>query len=156
MYRLKPGIKKNPQRRWDLPDRAFFGHGACHILAGVYLKAAPLAGFHAERITPGEGHAGNHVFVTDGVLAFDFRGYSCRRSLLLHHTLGWSRLSAPGWTCAVEPVAFDLLDTQELNARKMLGPDQYLGDPRPRALGFLRRFAHERHALRAAHAAQIS
>jgi hypothetical protein len=50
MYKLKPGIKQDPQRRWQLPDRIFFGHGACHILAGIYLEAAPLAGFYAASI----------------------------------------------------------------------------------------------------------
>ena len=142
MYKLKPGIKQDPRRRWQLPDRIFFGYGACHILAGIYLEAAPLAGFHAERIIPGEGHAGNHIFVTDGVLAFDFRGYSCRRNLLLHHTSGWSKVSAPGWHCKIVDVDFDLLETKGLNARKMLGPDQYLADPRPRARSFLDRFNH--------------
>jgi hypothetical protein len=142
MYRLKPGIKQDPLSRWKLPDRAFFGHGACHILAGIYLESAPRAGFRAERIIPGEGYAGNHIFVTDGVIAFDFHGYSCRRSLLLHHSSRWSRVSGAGWTCKLEDVDFDLFDTKDLNARKMLGPDQYLMDPRPRARSFLHRFNH--------------
>ena len=142
MYKLKPGIKQDPQRRWELPDRVFFGHGACHILAGIYLEVTPLAGFHAERIIPGKGYVGNHILVTDGVIAFDFRGYSCRKNLLLHHTAGWSRASGPGWHCKLEDVDFDLLETKELNARKMLGPDQYLKDPRPRARLFLNRFNH--------------
>jgi hypothetical protein len=142
MYKLKPGIKQNPQRRWQLPDRIFLGHGACHILAGIYLEAAPLAGLHAERIIPGEGYAGSHIFVTDGIIAFDFRGYSCRRNLLLHHTSGWSKMSWPGWHCKLEKVDFDLLETKDLNARKMLGPNQYFEDPRPRARSFIDRFDH--------------
>lgn len=148
MYRLKPGIKQNPERRWQLPDRVFFGHGACHILAGIYLDAAPLAGLHAERIIPGDGYAGNHIFVTDGVIAFDFRGYSCRTNLLLHHTSGWSRVSGPGWHCKLEAVDFDLLETKDLNAREMLGPDQYFKDPRPRARLFLDRFNHIASAIK--------
>jgi hypothetical protein len=142
MYRLKPGIKQDLQRRWQLPDRIFFGHGACHILAGVYLETAPLAGFHAERIVPGEGYFGNHIFVTDGVMAFDYHGYSCRKNLMLHHCSGWSKLSGRGWHYKLETVEFDLLDTRELNARKMRGPDQYFKDPRPRACSFLERFNH--------------
>lgn len=137
MYRLKPGIKREPQRRWQLPDRIFFGHGACHILAGVFLADPPRPGFHAERIIPGEGFAGNHIFVTDGTVAFDFHGCSCRTRLLRHHTGQWSDASAPGWHCRLERVTFDLLDTAALNARKMLGPDQYLHDPRPRAQAFV-------------------
>lgn len=54
MYVLKHGIKRNPEKRWALPDRIFFGHGACAILAGTFLKHSPLEGFYAERIIPGE------------------------------------------------------------------------------------------------------
>ena len=46
---LQSGLEQNPQRRWQLPDRIFFGHGACHICAGIYLEATPLAGFITER-----------------------------------------------------------------------------------------------------------
>lgn len=149
MYRLKPGIKQDPVRRWALPDRIFFGHGACHILAGVFLKAPPLDGFHAERIIPGEGFAGNHIFVTDGMIAFDFHGYSARLNLLQHHTSGWARHSGEGWSCRLERVDFYLLDTGALNARKMLGPDQYHSDAAARARAFLDRIDHRYAAMRA-------
>jgi hypothetical protein len=76
MYVLKPGIKADPHRRWSLPDRVFFGHGACHILAGVFLDRPPLPYFYAERVIPAEGFAGNHVYVTNGIIAFDYHGYS--------------------------------------------------------------------------------
>src|SRR5204863_8719252 len=46
MYVLKHGIKKNPEKRWALPDRIFFGHGACAILAG----------------------AGNHIYAASSVM----------------------------------------------------------------------------------------
>ncbi len=143
MYVLKHGIKKNPERRWALPDRIFFGYGACHILAGVYLARPPLKGFHAERVIPAEGHAGAHVYVTDGSLAFDYHGYSCRQRLLAHHRKGWAAHS-PGWDCVVERADFDLLDTAELNSRKMLGPDQYLHDAAARAAAFIARIDHGR------------
>jgi len=97
MYRLKPGIKKDPVRRWALPDRVFFGNGACHILAGVYLLDSPLPGFFAERLVPAEGFAGSHVFVTDGTIAFDYHGYCDRSRLLQKHTNNWSREYNAGW-----------------------------------------------------------
>lgn len=37
MYLLKPGIKEDPVRRWNLPDRVFFACGACHILKEIAL-----------------------------------------------------------------------------------------------------------------------
>ncbi len=149
MYVLKPGIKRNPVRRWALPDRIFFGYGACHILAGVYLEQPPLPGFRAERILPAEGFTGNHIYVTDGLVTFDHHGYALRAALLDHHRRGWTRRQ-PGWDCRIEPVDFDLLATAQLNARKMLGPDQYLHDPVPRSRRFIGRVEHREAAAQAA------
>lgn len=148
MYWLSGYKKRDPYLRWALPDRIFFGRGACHILAGAYLISPPLKGFQAERIVPAEGHAGNHIYVTDGVIAFDFHGYSVRERLLTQHVRGWS-LRYPGWSCGIEPVEFDLLNTAELNTRKMLGPDQYLHDALPRARRFIARIDHPAAASRA-------
>lgn len=149
MYRLKPGIKKDPVRRWALPDRVFFGNGACAILAGVFLRQPPLPGFYAERIIPTEGFAGNHIYVTDGLIAFDNHGYSLRQRLLLYHTLGWSNRYPEGWACSLELVSFDLLDTCDLNDNKMLGPDQYLHDPIIRARKYLAKIDHIEASARA-------
>lgn len=120
-----------------LPDRIFFGHGACHILAGVFLKHPPLQGFYAERIIPGDGFYGNHIYVTDGTIAFDYHGYSARKRLLDHHSRSWSAQYADTWNCILERVDFDLLNTADLNDRKMQEPDQYLKDPIPRAMSFI-------------------
>ena len=142
MYVLKHGIKKDPVRRWALPDRIFFGHGACPILAGAYLKRPPLAGFHAEKIVPAEDFAGNHIYVTNGVLAFDYHGYSLPRPAARRITGRAGRAGYAGWDCTIETVDFDLLDTADLNQRKMLGPDQYLHDPVARADRFIERIDH--------------
>ncbi len=148
MYWLKPGIKKDPERRWNLPDRIFFGHGACHILAGVYLRVQPLSGFYAERIIPDEGYWGGHMFVTNGTIAFDFHGYSARDRLLRHHRQGWSN-RYEGWETQIENVDFPLLDTAALNSRRMLGPDQYFGDPLARAEQYIARVDHATAARKA-------
>ena len=141
MFRLRAGIKNDPERRWALPDRIFFGHGACHILAGIYLSRPPLPGFRAERIIPSNAFAGNHIYVTNGDIAFDHHGYCALERLLAHHRRCWST-RIEGWDCTVETVDFDLLSTAELNARKMRGPDQHLLDPRPRAQRFIDRVDH--------------
>ncbi|PZQ97941.1 MAG: hypothetical protein DI533_12445 [Cereibacter sphaeroides] len=141
MYRPKPGIKKHPERRWNRPDRIFFGFGACHILAGVWLENPPLPDFHAEWIVPDDGFSGTHFFVTDDTVAFDFHGYSLRQNLLDHIRKGWSA-RYPGWNATIQPVDFPLLDTATMNARKHLGPDQYFGDPLPCARRFIDRFDH--------------
>jgi len=144
MYKMKPGVKKDPVRRWALPDRVFFGNGACHILAGVFLTVESDLNFFAERIIPGDGFAGNHIYVTNGTIAFDFHGYSSRLRLLQHHTSAWSGQYSGGWNCILERVEFDLLSTAELNRRKMLGPDQYGEDPVSRAQVFIQRIDHNK------------
>lgn len=143
MYALKPGIKENPEKRWALPDRIFFGFGACHILAGVFLEAPPVPGFYAERIIPQEGFWGNHIYVTNGILAFDYHGYSQRDRMLNHYMKGWSDRYV-GWGCTLERADFDLLNTVALNQCKMLGPDQYLHNAIPRARRFIERIDHEK------------
>lgn len=148
MYILKHGIKKDPVRRWALPDRIFFGYGACHILAGIFLRDRCDDRLNAEWIVPDPGFAGTHIYVTDGEVAFDYHGYSSRERLLAHHSKGWSR-HRPGWGCTIEPVDFDLLDTRDLNQRKMLGPDQYLYDAIPRAQRFVDRIDHSEGIARA-------
>lgn len=150
MYQLKPGIKSNPQRRWNLPDRIFFGHGACHILAGVFLEIMHLPDFYGEQIIPGEGFSGNHIYVTNGSIAFDYHGYSARERLIDHHMRGWSD-RYHGWNAQIYQVDFPLLDTAALNARKMRGPDQYLHDPVERAKRFISRVDH----IKASHNATI-
>lgn len=148
MYILRSGIKKNPERRWALPDRIFFGYGACHILAGVYLECPPLEGFYGERIISLGGQPGNHVYVTDGVVAFDYHGYCLRERLLAHHSSVW-RTQYEGWSCEVVPVDFNLLSAADLNDRKMLGPDQFLHDAAPRARAFIERRDHGAAAAKA-------
>ena len=68
MYRLRPGIKKHPEKRWALPDRVFFACGACHILAYAFLRRFPDRGFRALWIRPAQGFTGNHIIVANGDL----------------------------------------------------------------------------------------
>ena len=144
MYVLKAGIKQNQVRRWHLPDRIFFGHGACHILAGVFLQRYPEWHFEAQWLKPKGNQPGNHVFVTDGRIAFDYHGYSLMARLLNHHNKVWQH-QYDGWSAETTPVDFSLLDTAELNARGMRGPDQYHGDVIIRAHRYLDRIDHNRH-----------
>ncbi|MBY5933175.1 hypothetical protein KUV51_09225 [Tateyamaria omphalii] len=137
MFRPKRNFKSDPEQRWQQRDRVFFGFGACHILAGVFLEETSAEGFYGEWIAPGDGFRGSHVYATNGVLAFDFHGYSYRENLLSRYWK-WHQGHFSGWTATVAKVDFCLLDTFELNKRQHLGPDQYFGDPIPRA----RKFVH--------------
>ncbi len=136
MYWPAPGIKNNPEQRWNQSDRIFFGFGACHILAGVFLEKAPFHGFSAEWIIPNEGFSGNHMFVSNGQISFDFHGYALREHLLGRYWKGHKKRNAR-WDAKIVAIDFHLLDTQELNARNHLGPDQFPGDPIARAGRFI-------------------
>jgi len=142
VYVLDPGKKNDPVIRWSLPDRIFFGHGACHILAGVFLREAIQPKFAAFWIQPHK-HPGAHVFVSDGQIAFDYHGYSSLKRLTAHHQRVWE-FQYPGWSAATTLVDFDLLNTAELNKRNMRGADQYHGDPIARAKRFIDRIDHTR------------
>lgn len=153
MYQLAPSKKTDPVRRWNLPDRVFFGYGACHILAGVFLREAASSGFRAFWVRP-QRHPGAHVYVSDGLIAFDYHGYSVRRRLEAHHRKVW-QAQYVDWAADTLPVDFDLLATPELNARNMRGPDQYLHNPIERARRFLARIDHPKAASRARRLAGI-
>jgi hypothetical protein len=84
MYRLAPGIKRGPVRRWTLPDRVFFACGARHILAYAFLERYPESGFRPLWIKPVPGFTGNHIVALRGDAAFGHRGYSA-----------WTRLLSP-------------------------------------------------------------
>ncbi len=141
MFRLKKGIKRNPQKRWELPDRVFFGFGACHILAGTYLEYLARPEFYAVWIKPDSDYYGNHIFVTDGEIAFDYHGYCQYDRLVKHHKKIWVQEHS-SWSSTIVIVDFDLLNTASLNLRKMRGPDQYFYNPISRAKSFIDKYDH--------------
>ncbi|MEL6682706.1 MAG: hypothetical protein AAFQ09_08670 [Pseudomonadota bacterium] len=136
MFRPRHNVKGDPEKRWQQRDRVFFGFGACHILAGVFLEDPPREGFYGEWIVPSDGFCGTHIYVTDGQLAFDFHGYSLRANLLAKYWRGHQRLF-PVWSADIHKTDFPLLDTKALNKRNHLGPEQFFDDPRPRAKKFI-------------------
>ncbi len=143
MFVLDPEVKQDHARFWALSDRLFFGNGACHILAGIYLDRFPESNYRAIWIKPCKPFRGNHIFVTNGELAFDHRGYSGYDRLIEHHDKGWSS-HYEGWRADLMPINFSLLDTVQLNTRNMRGPDQYAGNVLARAERFLDCIDHEK------------
>ena len=137
MYRLRPGIKQNPEKRWALPDRVFFACGACHILAYAFLQRFPDCGFRALWIRPGEGFKGNHIIVNDDDgIAFDYHGFS-RFEFLMAHMQAKANRWWPGWNSTLIELPQDVL-ISEAKSRTYDGlwlrePKQFLHDAMPRA-----------------------
>lgn len=141
MYVLAPGIKGTP-RQWALPDRVFFAAGACQVLAYAALERLAGEGFGAKWIKPAAGFRGNHLIVTDGVLAFDYHGWS-RLEALLAHTRRKAERWWPGWRCEVVDFPTEALVSEA--ASKALGlhlrePGQFTHDALPRARAFFARY----------------
>lgn len=83
MYVLKQGIKSDHHRRWSLPDRTFFGYGACHILAGVFLETS------ASRLLCGASYPGRRLFRISR-LRNQLTAIRSVTSCLEHHKRVWS------------------------------------------------------------------
>lgn len=143
MYLLRPGIKEDPVRRWNLPDRVFFAAGAGHILAHAFLERFPSAGFNPIWVRPRGQFIGNHVFVANDDLAFDYHGYVSRSHLVAHFTKRARRLF-PGWEADLLPVTVSLVSRAEAKAIGMdiREPAQFLHDALARARQYLERFDH--------------
>ena len=65
MYQPRtPGFtKRDPVKRWAVPDRVFFACGSCHILAHAFLERYGTPEHEVTWIKPAAGYWGNHVFV---------------------------------------------------------------------------------------------
>jgi hypothetical protein len=158
MYRLRPGIKQNPEKRWALPDRVFFACGACHILAYAFLRRFPERDFRALWIKPGQGFKGNHIIATnDQGVAFDYHGFS-RLDQLIAHMQAKANRWWPGWNATLIELPPDVL-ISEAKSRSYEGlwlrePKQFLHDAMPRAERYLDRILPNSAHLTAADSAR--
>lgn len=144
MYKISGKIKRDPQRRWNLPDRVFFACGACHILTWAVMERYPKAGFHALWIKATEGFTGNHIVaVRDDGLSFDYHGWS-RWPRLMAHTKAKASRWWPGWNCTLVELPADVLVSEAKSLTyeglHLRGPEQFLHNALPRARAFLDRF----------------
>jgi hypothetical protein len=152
MFFPKINVKIDPVRRWHRPDRHFFANGACQVLAFAFLERYPDLEFRARWIKPAAGFSGNHIYVTDGINAFDYHGLTTEQRLLaLAFRRG--RRFFPGWDAALVDLPADVL-ISEPRSRQIDGlwlrePKQFLHDALPRARHFLDGFGDIRRKLSA-------
>jgi len=152
MFFPKINVKNDPFRRWHRPDRHFFANGACHVLAFAFLERYPDLDFHARWIKPAAGFTGSHIYVADGVHAFDYHGLTTEQRLL---AFGFKRAQRffPGWDATLMDVPTGVL-VSERNSRQIEGlwlrePKQFLHDALPRAHSFLDKFGNIRSQITA-------
>lgn len=144
MYRVESFKKRDPQLRWDLPDRVFFACGACHILAYAFLERYKAPFSRAIWLKPAPGFTGNHIFIASDQWVFDYHGYSEPERYLLH-TWKKARHWWSGWNASQVELPPDVL-ISEAKSRTYDGlwlrePKQFLHDAMPRAHAYLDRFS---------------
>ena len=159
MFFPKINVKNDPIRRWHRSDRHFFANGACQVLAFAFLERYPGMGFHARWIKPAAGFTGNHIYVTDGVHAFDYHGLTTEQRLLAS-SFERGRRFFPGWDATLVDLPTDVL-VSEQRSRQIEGlwlrqPNQFLHDALPRARNFLDGFGDLRDRLLTASASCTS
>ena len=112
MFFPKINVKNDPARRWHRPDRHFFANGACQVLAFAFLERYPDLGFRARWIKPAAGFTGNHIYVTNGINAFDYHGLTTEQRLL---GLGFKRGRRffPGWDATLVDLPTDVLVSEQ-------------------------------------------
>ena len=148
MYRLDGAIKRDPAKRWNLPDKVFFACGACHILAHAFISRYPDQNFKPVWIKPVPGHTGNHIVAVAGNLAFDYHGYSDWTRLQSHMTEK-ARRWWPGWDYELIDLPLEVLVSESLSKTYeglwLREPKQFLHDAMPRANDYLDHFKSPSH-----------
>ncbi|MCJ2087852.1 hypothetical protein MKK88_17955 [Methylobacterium sp. E-005] len=144
MYRRRtPGAKRNPLKRWNLPDRVFFACGACHILAHAFLERYGRPNMIVHWFKPAPGFTGNHIVVATEAWVFDYHGYSARERYIAH-TFARARHWWPGWEAELIALPPEVLVSEERSRRHaglwLREPGQFLHEPLPRARRYLDRF----------------
>ena len=152
-------MKNDPIRRWHRPDRHFFANGACQVLAFAFLERYPDLGFHARWIKPATGYTANHIYVTDGINAFDYHGLTTEQRLL---AFGFKRGQRffPGWDATLMDLSANVLVSEqrsrEIEGLRLREPTQFLYEALPRARALLDRFGDLRTRLLTASASCTS
>ena len=150
MYRLGISIaKRDLERRWALPNRAFFACGACHVLAYAFLQRYGSSDMKALWLKPEPGFIGNHIFIATDTWVFDYHGYSDRERFLAH-TFRRARFFWPGWCATLVELPRDVLVSEAASRRYdglwLREPSQFFHDAMPRARAFVERFSPRCHS----------
>lgn len=147
MYVVPETVKRDPRRRWALPDRVFFACAACHILAHAFMATCQEQAFQVLWMKPARGFIGNHIVAARGDLAFDYHGWSSLERLLDHAHAKANRWW-PGWRAelVLVPPAILVSEHESREFGRCHGgklwlrePGQFLHDPLPRARAFIAR-----------------
>jgi hypothetical protein len=132
--------KRDMFKSWARDDQAFFASGACHILADLFVQLHMHEGYKMVFIKPAKGFAGNHVYASNGVWAFDHNGWTQEKDLIAATEKAY-KTKYPGWSyerIVIEPGITALEDFCKANNHRL--PWQFAHLPWERAYEYIARF----------------
>lgn len=131
--------KNDPTKSWNRSDKSFFAAGACHILAYAFLEKFRYKEYEAILIKPHSGFRGTHLFVSNSIYAFDWRGYSKAEKLRIHYFQKMKQFFE-GWNADLIPISNEINLDEFCEIYRHRKPNQFLKDPLERAHRYLSRF----------------
>lgn len=129
--------RKDQKLSWLRSDRAFFAAGACHILAFEFMERHRGESYSVICLSPTNSGVGHHVYVTDGVWAFDFNGWTLEATLIQESVKAMRKLE-PDWACRRMVIDLGLESFCKQHQHRL--PSQFAHDPTERARLFIERF----------------
>lgn len=136
-FKRTPEERKDRFLSWKRPDISFFASGACHILAYLFIELHPNEGYKLIQIKPKEGFSGTHLYVSNGIWAFDFNGWTPEKFLLAETKKAYSHVY-PGWDFDRIVINDSLEDFCKNNFHRM--PYQFAHLPWERAYNYINKF----------------
>lgn len=134
VHRRSGAERRDQVLSWQRSDSAFFAAGACHILAFEFLRRPDTQRFEAVGLQRPGASFFDHVYVSDGLWAFDYYGWT-PESELITEILKFETASDP--CLSLERIVidgdFEALCTKYRHRR----PSDFAADPRPRARQYL-------------------
>jgi hypothetical protein len=134
-----PAEKADLEGSWLRADQDFFGAGACHVLASVFLRERAGSGYRALLIVPSPGHCGGHVVAASTELVFDFNGFT-PRSFYFAELERLHREREPAWAATLLELDLNPAGWDFCRKYAHRHPSEFFRDPLPRARAFIRRF----------------
>lgn len=125
--------KNDINKSWARSDQAFFAAGACHILAFAFIKKFPDKNFKIYYIKPIQNFSGSHVFVSDGIWAFDHNGWTKRAELIEQTKIAY-QAKYSGWDFELIQI-YNLESLCRDNYHRL--PEQYAELPWDRAFRYI-------------------
>lgn len=143
MIFIDADIKNDPIKRWELPDKLFFSNGACHILAYAFLVRYPNENFKSIWIRPKSEFKGNHIFVTNNSLVFDYNGFNNPDVFFTELKSGMTK-HYTNWSFDLIELSKDVLISEKKSKNHeglwLRPPEKFLHNALPRAEEYLEKF----------------